>query len=184
MNLNSAASMVIMERCQLVGGITWYCFGGLILTEDELSLEIATLPLSQLPTVDKDINLSPRIFHRYCICNTDKMDTASGTVCVKFGSTKIAEMVYKHLGDFEMNHMVRLIESKISGAYANLKGNLFETFMHDYIYMILNLNQQNLSTLENYPHLFFSTQDFDDKHGKYGRPRRKNQEGIVIGATE
>ena len=133
MNLNSAASMVIMERCQLVGGITWYCFGGWILTEDELSLEIATLPLSQLPTVDKDINLSPRIFHRYCICNTDEVDTASVTVCVKFGSTKIAEMVYKHLGNFEMNHMVRLIESKISGAYANLKGNLFETFMHDCI---------------------------------------------------
>ena len=68
-----------------------------MLTEQELSEEVATLTLSQITTIDKDINLSHRIFHRFSIGNADEMNMAKGNVCVNFASTKIAEMVYKQI---------------------------------------------------------------------------------------
>ena len=56
----------VSKRFQLFGGIPLYCFYGCMLTEQDLSQEVAKLTLSQITTIDKDINLGHRIFHRFC----------------------------------------------------------------------------------------------------------------------
>ena len=59
--------------------------------------------------------------------------TAKRLFCVKYASPKISEMVYKHLGKIEMIHMVSFIYSKISGIHATIKGNFFQSYMHEYM---------------------------------------------------
>ena len=111
---------------------------------------------------------------------------AKRDVCVKFASPKMSEMVYKHLGKTEMTHMVSFIDSKISGIHESIKGNFFETFMHEYMVngcslqvclygskseSVESVNFRKLSTT------FFTTQ-IEGKDGMYCRPRSKNMQGI------
>jgi len=49
------------------------------------------------------------------------MDTSPDAVHVKFGSTKIADMVNEHLGRKEKGHVIGYLESELSVPFQTLR---------------------------------------------------------------